>query len=89
MLVLSPAKALQVEVQYPCMGALEMANKLKTFKERPIWVGVSTNGHRAVMWGDPANSTWTLILINFEGQACIIVSGESWAIIEQDEGEPT
>lgn len=48
------------------------------YKERPVALGVTTQGALVEVLSADAGETWTIILTTPEGQSCLVAAGEGW-----------
>ena len=48
------------------------------YQERPIAVGVTSEGSLVEVLTDAKGGTWTIIVTSPEGMSCLVLSGEGW-----------
>ena len=49
--------------------------------EAPAAMGLSSNGKMIEVLTNSATGTWTIIVTNADGSACVIAAGEAWQSI--------
>jgi hypothetical protein len=47
-------------------------------KEAPAAMGLSSNGKMVEVLTNDETGTWTIIVTNADGSACVIAAGEAW-----------
>jgi hypothetical protein len=77
----SAAEALAVQVQ---CAKHEFMRKLltKKFSEEPVAIG-TVNQDRFMELFVSAEGTWTVLMTQTDGQACILAAGENWESLPQ------
>lgn len=50
----------------------------QNFGEVPVATGVDSRGHAIVVLASPDGGTWTILIRNTAGIACMAASGENW-----------
>jgi hypothetical protein len=59
------------------------------YGEAPVWVGLSANGALVEIHGNESTSTWTLVVIDPAGKACIGGAGGMFMIVPPEiDGDP-
>jgi len=59
------------------------------YGEAPVWVGLSANGALVEIHGNESTSTWTLVVIDPAGKACIGGAGGMFMIVPPEiNGDP-
>ena len=48
------------------------------FQERPVAIGVTSEGNLVEVLTDADGGTWTIIVTSPDGESCLILSGEGW-----------
>ncbi len=58
------------------------AGLLAQYQETPVSIGVTSNGRLVEVFASPDGSTWTVVVTQPGGQACVTASGENWRNIK-------
>ncbi len=58
----------------------------KQFKERPIAIGVTTQGGLIELLTSNDGLTWTILLSTPQGVSCLVAEGEGWRALAPTEG---
>ena len=62
-----------------CDDRRNIAEKLnKKHDEQSVAVGLGNNGGLLEIFASPNGETWSIIISNTKGRACIIAAGEGW-----------
>ena len=68
-----------VAVSQPCDQRDNVLGLLaERYHERPIAVGVTSEGSLVEVLTDAKGGTWTIIVTSPEGMSCLVLSGEGW-----------
>jgi hypothetical protein len=59
---------------------------VETFGERQSGWGVGANGALFELWTSADGQTWTLVVSNAAGQACLLATGRRWQAIGEGKG---
>ena len=85
LMALAPAAEAQ---EAACFPAPQIAQALLNgHQETPTGLGVAAGGNLMVLYTSPGGS-WTVVVENPSGMACLAASGEGWQAVEA-EGEPS
>lgn len=57
------------------------------FEERPTAIGLTASGVLELLRSKDGD-TWTIIVTDPEGNACVVASGEAWIELDTDTGRP-
>ncbi len=67
-----------VQAQAVCGERIALVEKLKAgFNEAPRSMGLANNGHMVEVFASPKGS-WTIIVTQPNGLACLLAAGENW-----------
>ncbi|SLN77043.1 hypothetical protein [Oceanibacterium hippocampi] len=58
------------------------------YEEAPVSMGLASNGTVLEVLASEKTGSWTIIITNPTGQACVIATGDSWENITVALGEP-
>ena len=76
-------------VQAPCKPWREVAQYLgEHYSERPVAVGLQSDGSLLQIYAAPATSTWTLVSMRPDGMACLIGAGKAWELLKVPNPDP-
>lgn len=65
--------------QPPCLAYDQAAAHLsKQYAERPVGVGLKTDGNVLQIFASRKTGTWTLLSIRPDGTSCVIAAGQHW-----------
>lgn len=74
------AGAAAADVAPNCAGLADvLAAMALKFHEQPLFMGLVTNGARVIVLVNPDLTTWTALVADQHGRACLVASGQSWA----------
>ena len=72
-----------------CKARTDVIKQLsKVFNEAPVFRALSSDG-RVLEVLTSLSGTWTIIMTNTYGQACLAAAGEAWETVERKEGKGT
>ncbi len=75
--------------QTPCKPWREVAQYLgEHYSERPVAVGLQSDGSLLQVYAAPATSTWTLVSMRPDGMACLIGAGKAWELLAKPDTDP-
>jgi hypothetical protein len=67
------------QVQQECQKRTELLKGLShSYNERPIAMGLATNGGVLEVLTSGTGQSWTIILTMPDGMACMVAAGQSW-----------
>ena len=73
----------------PCKPWRELAAELgRRYAERPVALGLQSNGNLLQVFASEATGTWTLVTMHPSGTACLIGAGDSWDISPKPNADP-
>jgi hypothetical protein len=74
------ASAVAAQEQPQCGPHEEVAKALtEKYSERVVSAGMTANGSRLVeLFVSPTTGTWTLLITDMDGKACMTASGDDW-----------
>jgi hypothetical protein len=73
----------------PCKPWQELAKELgRRYAERPVALGLQSNGNLLQVFASEATGTWTLVTMHPSGTACLIGVGDSWEILAKPDADP-
>ncbi len=73
----------------PCKPWREVAEYLsKRYAERPVAVGVQSDGSLLQVYAAPTTDTWTMVSMRPDGMACLIGAGKSWEQLTRPNTDP-
>lgn len=76
--------------QVPCALRANVLSHLKSkYEETPVAIGLTNDGGLVELITADDGKTWTLIVTNPNGMACLIATGESWESITVRLGKPS
>lgn len=80
LLVLGTGSAIATEPSAPpCLAYDQAAAHLsKQYAERPVGVGLKTDGNVLQIFASRKTGTWTLLSIRPDGTSCVIAAGQHW-----------
>ena len=62
-----------------CDKRKNIADKLnKKYEEQSVAVGLAVNGSLLEVFASPNGETWSIIVSNTKGRACVLATGEGW-----------
>lgn len=63
---------------------------LEKFHEHPSGAGVTTSADHAItLFTSPNGESWTLVIVDTKGKACLVSVGKNWSDIAEAKGEPS
>ena len=63
----------------PCASRPELLKQLsKQFNEKPVALGLTSNGSLIEVLTSDNGSTWTIMISQPNGPSCLVAAGESW-----------
>ena len=72
-----------------CKARTDFIKQLsKVFNEAPVFIALSSDG-RVLEVLTSLSGTWTIIMTNTYGQACLVAAGEAWETVVRDIGPGT
>lgn len=71
---------IELIMHYCMLQPLMEAHLKKQFNEERVAIGLDEGGRRMELFASP-NGTWTIIIVNTEKQACVLLSGDSYSAI--------
>ena len=74
--------------QVHCAPFAAMAKELEKHKEVQLAGGIVNDENAVIVFGTPTGSTWTLVAVSTNGNACIIGSGTGWFQSDLMTGQP-
>jgi hypothetical protein len=73
----------------PCKPWQELAKELgHRYAERPVALGLQSNGNLLQVFASEATGTWTLVTMHPSGMACLIGVGDSWEMLSKPDADP-
>lgn len=90
-IVLATAAALALAVGAPaqaepmaCDERAKVLDHLETkYSEKPVALGMATNGSLVEILSAGDGSTWTIVITNPNGTTCLMAAGEHWENLPQ------
>ena len=87
-LILAPLLALAAVIgpspataQAQCAGLADVLARLSTrWQESALWTGARDDGRSVTITVAPDGGTWTVLLVDPSGTACLVASGSSWKV---------
>ena len=71
--------AAAADEQLPCTGFEHLARFLaQTYDERPVSVGLQSNGQLLQSFASAGNGSWTAVTTSPGGTACVVATGRDW-----------
>lgn len=78
-LLLTSASAAYAEEPVPCADAQQLVLRLdREFGEKPAAGGLTDSGPAMRVYANPETRSWTMLIIDSEGTACIAAFGDGW-----------
>jgi hypothetical protein len=67
------------QVQQECQKRAELLKGLShSYNERPVAMGIATNGGVLEVLTSGTGQSWTIIVTMPDGMACMVAAGQSW-----------
>lgn len=79
-LLASPAAAQQLQCSQRAVVLTALSDK---YAEKPVAMGLASNGGVLEVLSDGEGSTWTIIVTMPNGVSCMVAAGENWELVQQ------
>jgi hypothetical protein len=76
----SPAVAQQLQCSQRAIVLTALSDK---YAEKPVAMGLASNGGVLEVLSDGEGSTWTIIVTMPNGVSCMVAAGENWEPVQQ------